>query len=437
MSLWGFTLPTLTEADPEISGEGSLDPLGLAQIADRLADHLVPGVRARMRRVRFVTAAAVGAISCEELFDMSPADGRSSPSICFEWLVLEAFARRDAQDHALDAAGVPGSSKTRAVIAHGHRLTANNYLKSPNVFGFTGVYLPLARSLHVLDDWRRPAANITELTAAWEQDQGLDGFTDAVPGTEGATFRRRLHDEVRSALHQSRCAAEPSSHLWGRLSRVFNPTGAGPLEKTVLTGWLCSDEEPIRAELARVLAGLPDVGEPELVQLLGAHRPSLGLQRRLAAVSAYERVSWLLDSAFRELRLISTKLGTAPMLPSSLADDPILRTVVAELPSAVGITCERFDQLDTGLLAMLLERLGNFEQHMSVPDFVDAMLTHHHLNQARKPPKGKRSWFEQLGAGWVVRPLYGLAESTDAEALGHVHPYRLASLQAFMRDLTL
>jgi len=144
----GLTLPTLTEADPEISGEGSLDPLGLAQIADRLAEHLVPGVRARMRRVRFVTAAAVGALSFEELFDMSPADGLSSPSICFEWLVLEAFARRDAQDHALDAAGVPGSSKTRAVIASGRRLTAKNYLKSPNVFGFTGVYLPLARSLH-------------------------------------------------------------------------------------------------------------------------------------------------------------------------------------------------------------------------------------------------------------------------------------------------
>lgn len=436
MGVSGLTLPTLTEADPEISGEGSLDPLGLAQIADRLADHLVPGVRARMRRVRFVTASAIGALSFEELFDMSPADGLSSPSICFEWLVLEAFARRDAQDHALDAAGVPGSSKTRAVIANSRRLTAKNYLKSPNVFGFTGVYLPLARSLHVLDDWRRPAANITELTSAWEQDQGLDGFTDAVPGTEGATFRRRLHDEVRSALFQSRCATEPSSHLWGRLSRLLHPTGAGPLEKWVLTGWLCSDEEPIRAELARVLGGLPDISEPELVQLLGAHRPSSGLQRRLAAVSTYERVSWLLDSAFRQLRLISTKLGTTPMLPSSLVNDPVLKTVVAELPSAVGAACERLDELDTGLLAMFLERLGGFEQHMAVPDLVDALLAHHQLNQARKPPKGKRSWFEQLGAGWVVRPLYGLAEATDPDARGHVHPYRLASLQAFMRDLT-
>lgn len=435
MSISGLTLPTLTEADPEISGEGSLDPLGLAQIADRLADHLVPGVRARMRRVRFVTAAAVGALASEELLDLTPADGLSSPSICFEWLVLEAFARRDGQDHALDAAGVPGSSKTRAVIAHGRRLTAKNYLKSPNVFGFTGVYLPLARSLHVLDDWRRPAANITELTSAWERDQGMAGFTDAIPGTEGGTFRRRVHDEVRSALLLGRCATEPSSHLWGRLSKLLHPTGAGPLEKAVLTGWLRSDEEPIRAELARLLEGLPDLSEPELVQLLGAHRPSTGLQRRLAAIKAYERVSWLLDSAFRQLRLISTKLGTAPMLPASLVEDPVLGRVVAELPPAVGAACDRLDQLDTGLLAMFLERLGNFEQHMAVPDFVDALLAHHQLNQARKPPKGKRSWFEQLGAGWVVRPLYGLADAIDPDAHGHVHPYRLASLQAFMRDL--
>jgi hypothetical protein len=184
-----------------------------------------------------------------------------------------------------------------------------------------------------------------------------------------------------------------------------------------------------------MLTELPDESEPELVRLLRARRPSAGLQRRLAAVTAYERVSWLLDSAFRQLRLASTKLGTAPMLPSSLSNDPVLTAVVAELPSAVGAACDRLDELDTGLLAMFLERLGGFEQHMAVPDFVDALLAHHQLNQARKPPKGKRSWFEQLGAGWVVRPLYGLADAPDPDALGHVHPYRLASLQAFMRDL--
>ena len=54
-----LTLPQLSDADPTISGEGSLDPLGMAQLADRLAESLLPGLRARMRRIRFLTASAV------------------------------------------------------------------------------------------------------------------------------------------------------------------------------------------------------------------------------------------------------------------------------------------------------------------------------------------------------------------------------------------
>lgn len=52
----GLTLPFVTAADPDRAGEGSLDPLGLARIAERLADELAPEVTARMSRVHFVTA---------------------------------------------------------------------------------------------------------------------------------------------------------------------------------------------------------------------------------------------------------------------------------------------------------------------------------------------------------------------------------------------
>ena len=61
MALSLLSLPELSEADPQLAGEGTLDPVGLAPIADRLAELLVPGVRSRMQRIRFLTAAAVGA----------------------------------------------------------------------------------------------------------------------------------------------------------------------------------------------------------------------------------------------------------------------------------------------------------------------------------------------------------------------------------------
>src|SRR5258708_1831348 len=94
MSLGGLTLPALSEYDPGTTGEGSLDPMGLAAISDALANRLVPGLRARMQRFRFVTAMAVGALACEALADEIAVDGVSTPSICFEWVVIESFVRR-------------------------------------------------------------------------------------------------------------------------------------------------------------------------------------------------------------------------------------------------------------------------------------------------------------------------------------------------------
>ena len=55
-------LPFLSEYDPPGSSEGSLDPLGLYMLADQLAVELVPAVRERMQRIRFLTAIAVGSM---------------------------------------------------------------------------------------------------------------------------------------------------------------------------------------------------------------------------------------------------------------------------------------------------------------------------------------------------------------------------------------
>ena len=62
-------LPFLTSYDPPGTSEGTLDPLGLYKIADRLAVQLVPAVRERMQRIRFLTAMAVGTFVTEGLED--------------------------------------------------------------------------------------------------------------------------------------------------------------------------------------------------------------------------------------------------------------------------------------------------------------------------------------------------------------------------------
>src|SRR5690242_9522550 len=65
------SFPFLTSYDPPGTSEGTLDPLGLYQIADQLAVQLVPAVRERMLRIRFLTAMAVGVVVTEG-FDDDP-----------------------------------------------------------------------------------------------------------------------------------------------------------------------------------------------------------------------------------------------------------------------------------------------------------------------------------------------------------------------------
>lgn len=66
-----MAFPFLTTYDPPGTSEGTLDPLGLYQIADQLAVQLVPAVRERMIRIRFLTAMAVGTFITEG-FDDNP-----------------------------------------------------------------------------------------------------------------------------------------------------------------------------------------------------------------------------------------------------------------------------------------------------------------------------------------------------------------------------
>jgi hypothetical protein len=155
VTLTGFSLPELSAFDPPVEGEGSLDPMGLAAISDRLANLLIPGMRARMRRVRFVTAVAVGALACETLADEIAADGISTPSICFEWLLVESFVRRLPAGEGFPL-GVPGSLKARTVVARSQRLSAATYLKGPSVFGFHGVYKPFAVDSDVVGSGLEP-----------------------------------------------------------------------------------------------------------------------------------------------------------------------------------------------------------------------------------------------------------------------------------------
>jgi hypothetical protein len=84
-------LPALTVLDEaESASEVSIDPLGLYSIADALGVRLVPGVRERQRRPRFLTLLCASAVVCQNFPPDSVAeDGVSEPWQVFEWYVVE------------------------------------------------------------------------------------------------------------------------------------------------------------------------------------------------------------------------------------------------------------------------------------------------------------------------------------------------------------
>jgi hypothetical protein len=427
-----ITLPTLSEPDPVVGAEGSLDPLGLASTAERIADSIAPGIRNRMRRIRFVTLSAIGALLAEGLSNDVSDDAGVLPSLAWEWVVLESFARRwnFIKD---DADGIPGSQKARAVIARGERLGPRNYLKSPRVFGFTGVVMPVNESFGILNTDRSLGPNGLELIRAWEDsvpDPVVKGFLDGFG--DGTRFRNSLSGAVRASMHEGECSLNPSSHLFGHITSVMLPSSVSQGEKDVLEKMLLDETKPLRAETFRVLRDLP-VRESEKQTILEILETEISesLAVRLQAVVAFENFAEQLLLAFQTLLYHGTYKQLAV---DELNDDMVLGSVAREIGGAFNYALTCISKVDEQVAITFDNRFSHFQRKFSVSTLSDSVLAHHTTIQHHKLPNGKRVWIEDAGTGLRTRHLYRLDE-LPTKNLGFVHPYRIAPLQSFVRDL--
>lgn len=428
MAFPAFALPFLSEADPEQAGEGSLDPLGLASLADRLADEIAPGITARMSRIRFVTAIAVGAVATERLSDVVAADGVSPAYLAFEWHLVEALGR-DRHLPTEATLGVPGISKARSTVARGVHMDAASYLKTPKVFGFTGIYKRLARAVEVVDDQLLLAASGDRLVRVWEEEQGFPGFADRESGTPGGRLASYVERAVSGALAAGKVTLPLSSHLWAKLVQTLRPDRAEPRERALVWELLTDSDAPMRRE---VILGVHRLGlegtEAETLRALQADA-SPDLRDRLQAVDAYERVAELLTASFETLRVVSTGRGTAPVGPADLSQNSVLTRAARELPAALDDAYRRLEPLALG--PALADATTTYDAIATTADLVEALLIGHERVQEAK---GKRPWFEQTTRGCVVRPPYRTGTSREIDG-GYVHPYRIHAIRSFLADL--
>lgn len=421
-------LPRLSAYDPGAVGEGGLDPLGLAAVADRIADNLVPGVRARMTHPRFVTLSAVGAIAYQALHDLSADEGKTTVDIVFEWMVVEAIVRYPGNGRP---EGLPGNQKALRAKVAGMRLSRRTYLSGPRVFGFTGVYRPLSRDARVLSLDDLPAQNALHLVKAWERDFKLDGYVDGATGSAGGRLRKDIADACVRSLEKAECACPPTGQLLRDLSECLAPREARSKERRVLRDLLLSSDHEIRNELAALLEETPSAAQApqrELAQALLA-KASVPTRRALQAAIDYEEAATALDNTFRRFLAHTVQQHGAVITPAQALTTPGLAALAPKIGGLVRKAIDSVATLGDDTLAHDTEHgLSAFQDKLSAQMFFDALIARHEQVQATK---GKLSWLDQIDGDWTVRSPY---RNQSEELYDEIwaHPMRLVTLASLL-----
>lgn len=439
-------MPLLSAKDPALSAEGTLDPLGLYQIADALGVKLVPGVRERMSHPRFLTLAAVSAALCHEYDEeVFASDGISPPWQVFEWYVVEGLVRCIKDGKRLS--GLPGRDKASRAIADGAPLSARRYLKTPNVFGFHGVYRLLARELDIEDDGRLSEMGY-RLLGVWRDEQDLPGFYESRTG-RGTELFRLWRSAVEDGLKQGAVDRSSSWPGWQRIAEHLGQYDAGLKERRLLASMLVGSEHGFTREVMDFLRSsdgitayrkVTDHKENEGVwsersfhqALRAAASPSL--KELLRAIDAYEVFARLLQDAFDDcLYVLSERKSRTPV--TECAERKLVRKAANRVPEQFAVVTDALAPI--GESPRFMRAFQFVAEKASPKDWVQCLLEHHRKVQSAKPPNGKLPWVERFDDGsYMVRPGY-LQEEGGIGDDSYVHAYRLSSLWSFAEDLRL
>jgi len=428
------TLPFLTAYDPPGTSEGTLDPLGLYLIADQLAVQLVPAVRERMQRIRFLTAMAVGALVTEGLDD-DPLLRDSSPYLVWEWLVVEALMRSKADDGSVW--GVPGTLVTqRALNQHGY-LDARSYLKTPRIFGFHGVYKRLATHLGMIDVHLGAGPNAEKLVDAWARGLGLGGLEGAKP------LLSKWSSAVKKSLGERPPRTKPgwAADAWLNLAIAFAPETAKTKERRCIRDLLLSADNRRLGAFPALWKLQADFDantfcEEQLHNRLEQVEPEYG--PLLAAIRAYEGFARSMQDAFDLLRSVAAGCDSHGFQTSAIRDDVDFKKSIHNLH-------ERFEAAhhalavinlgSTSLPSLFDERFGAFAGRMDVVECARSLCTHHEAIQRAKSADGKRSWFDRLGQDRIyIRHTYRIPRPT-IQPDRYLHDYRGWPIRRFYTDL--
>jgi hypothetical protein len=432
-----ITFPFLTAADPPATSEGALDPLGLYRIANQLAMQLVPDVRERMIRIRFLTAIAIGARITRDL-KADPDQRDADPHLAWEWHVVESFIRSSADAHGEGAIwGVPGSLVARRAIDRYGHLDARSYLATPRVFGFHGVYKRLAHRVRIVNVHLGESEMTEPLIDAWARDRGLGGISGSEP----------LFEKWSTAIERALAARPPQTTPrwvgtdWNELAEALTPAGIGRQERKCLRCMLLDTGE-------HRIGALPDLwslqqrrGEDaarderlhdELQRAAPRHAPLI------RAIRTYERFARAMQDAFDVLRHRAGMGNDRGFALSGVGADDDFRSAVAGLDGHFAAALEGLEgnaDAAPALPGSFADQFRDFAARMQPGEVAVALWQLHKQVQDDKSADGKRPWFNDHGNNVIsVRPRYRI-DRPALEPDRYVHAYRGGTINRFFRDL--
>jgi hypothetical protein len=412
--------------------------LGLASASDQLAEWILPGLRARMSRPRFLTAIAVSAVVCDGLQGLYAADNITPAHLVFEWLLVEGYAREGRDDEILRT---PGILKAREAKRAGVRMSAKSYLKVPTVFGFHGVYKRLATNLRIVDEDYSLGDNGYALVKVWEEEQGLAGFIDsALPRQSTLNLKRVLRSAVEEGLARGYTERGGGWQGWRFFAERLAPARIGAREAHYIRQLLLDPSGDRREEVFRLLElprnlHLADEGSEAVMIRNLLPQASPGLTTRLKAITAFEAACACVEDAFDWLRYLSTLSPARALSRSEFTSVDVVRRTASALGGRLSAAERLLDDAPSQAQEKFAELAAYFTQVRSADDLFDAVLRRHSAVQRTKPPEGKREWFEHAADGGVyVRSDYRL-DVRPAPRDWWPRPYRLLTASNFCDDL--
>lgn len=433
-------MPLLSEADPRVSAEGSIDPLGTYAIADALAVGMIPGVRERQQHPRFLTTIAVSLMLCGEFDEETvAADGVSEPWQVFEWHVVEGLVRTTSDSSQLR--GLPGQDKASSAIKDRVPLSEKRYLRVPTVFGFHGVYRALARDMEI-----ERASRLGEigyaLVRAWETEQGLGGFCGTGNGP-GTVERQRIVEAIKDGLQSGRVDRSGNWSGWNFFSKHLGIYQAGRQEAQLISRALLNQPSGFRGEVLgflissegqKVWAESANSDVRSERQFHDALNPiaSSGLREVLRAIDVYEKFSRLLQDAFDDC-LLRMSTYQQRIRPEELADLAGVARAAVEIPELFSEVAERLSPF--GEAIRFQEVFSSLAERATRVDWLERLLEHHRRIQYAKPPAGKAPWFDRFDDGCCMIRTGYIRETGGQHDDTYVHAYRTNSLWSFACDL--